>query len=267
MAKLNGIQIYDESNFHLLVSEPQSQFNAARPRGEHPRYAQRGDAPFLSVKLPQRIPRNEWSARIAEMAAKKERVSDAIKWPSKDQKQTNFCWANGPCGAAETVRATMGLGYKELSAASVACKLNGFKNQGGWGIDAIQYMAKQGVCEVKFWPNTAISRQYDTAESNADRPEHVTIGWFDVGNDFDDVGTALLLPSPGTAGWNFWGHETEVCDLVEIGKNSFGCLGRNSWADDWGDKNSNGVGGFFILAESKGPDDFQVIFQQVASEN
>jgi len=63
----------------------------------------------------------------------------------KNQQQTNFCWINGPTHCVEIVKAFQTGFYEELSAASVGCKIKGFRNQGGWGKEGLQYIVEHGV--------------------------------------------------------------------------------------------------------------------------
>jgi hypothetical protein len=143
-----------------------------------------------------------------------------------------------------------------ISAASVACKINGFVNQGGWGVDAMVYMAKYGVAEASVWPNTAISRTYDTAASDATRKRHIAYEWVQLtDNSFDELVTALLLGHPVAVGYNWWSHEVCAVAVVEVSPGVFAILIWNSWGD-WGDKNDLGIPGFTLLSKSKAtPDD------------
>ena len=260
-----GEHLYDETNFReLLVGG----LTGTMPRGEHPRFSAYGSIPgtvrFEDV-MPPKIPRGEWAQRIAEMDRIGGWATNRFTWAPRNQQQTNFCWANGPCTAAEVAASLQGLPHVEWSAASVACPITGWSNQGGWGADAIEYLVSTGACSTAIWPNAAISRSYISA-ADKDRPNRKVLEWIDVPpNDFDALATCLLLGFACAVGYDFWSHEVCACRLVQISGSSYGVEIRNSWGS-WGSKNANGVDGFSILAEGKGtPDDCQAVRQVTAS--
>lgn len=227
---------------------------AIYPYGSHPyattTFASLGITPF---------PRSEWSERIREQREKGLRVSDVRnrhKLKSLDQASTNFCWANAPVNLVRLNRAASNSPDVDLSPASVACPINGFVNQGGWGGEALKGIIERGVNKVQVWPANAISRQYDTAEARADAATRRVTEWTELepGN-FDQVATMLLMGYAIAVGLNWWRHEVTYLDLVEPTPGQFGVLFWNSWADDYG---VNGTG---TMSESKArPDDAVVSF-------
>ena len=228
-----------------------------RPRRKHPRFSALGSVPGLKLLqevMPALIPRSEWSDRIKELEAKQERISDLIDFPQYDQARTNFCWCDGPCQAANTAQRIAGIPFTQFSSASVACIVNGFQNEGGWGIDAVKFLAETGACSVDLWPNAVISRQYDNAASKADRANHRVLTFIDVPcTGLDAIASCLLQPWPCTVGIDAMGHEMEACDLVEVEPDVFSIRCRNSWNSDggWGDVNKNGVDGFTVLTQEQ----------------
>lgn len=264
----DGSSLFDESNAHELVGDGsvvfaggEHRYLSLRPRHEHPRFAAYGSIPGVrDFSGFTKIPRDEWHDRVAEMERTQSRISDLIDFEAKNQLRTNFCWGNGPCQGLDTVRRIEGSPFVESSAASVCCKINGYVNQGGFGADAVHFLANTGACSVALWPNTAISRAYDTPASQADRANRQAVAWIDVpARDFDALATCLLLRRPCPVGYNWWSHEVLACDLVEISPNVWGIRIRNSWGQ-WGDTNKWGQYGFSVLSEAKGtPDDCQAI--------
>jgi hypothetical protein len=199
------------------------------------------------------IPRSKWPDLVAEMEAKKTRVSDLLLSngiPSLDQDGTNYCWFNAVTGCVVVTRLRMGLPYEALSPASGAAQLKNYRNEGGWGGEALQWITKNGVASAAVWPPNAISRKYKTPESDADALNHVVTEWYDLeSRNFDQMYTMLLLGIPVAIGLNWWSHEVMACDPVwQAGKPLVRF--RNSWSDSYGDK------GFNVLSESKAtPDD------------
>jgi hypothetical protein len=265
----NGDFLFDDDNAAELLLPDVAR--GLRPRREHPRYAGYGSIPGtvpFNSSMPPRIPRDEWPERIADLDALHGWLTNLIDWPARNQAKTNFCWANGPCTAAEIEAAVQGLAHVEWSAASVACPIKNYRNQGGWGADAVEYLVETGACATAYWPNAAIARQYDDQESRADRANRRVLEWVDVpADDFDALATCLLSGYACAVGYDWWGHEVCATRLVQTGKRSYGVEIRNSWGDDWGSKNEHGVGGFSVLSESKGtPDDCQAVRQVVVPE-
>ena len=200
------------------------------------------------------IPRSEWKDRIEKMEKTKSRLSDIVLRkgiPSLDQNGTNYCWTNAVITAMLTLRAAQGDKYVPLSPASVAAPIKGYRNQGGWGGDALDYIIKHGVSASEYWPpNYWASAKYDNEDSRDSRARHKVTEWWDLqSRNFDQMMTCLLMRIPVPIGLNFWSHEVCAMDPVVVG-NGFGVRFRNSWGDSYGEK------GFAILSGSKAiPDD------------
>ncbi len=216
-------------------------------------YAYGGIAdPFPKEML---ISKNDAMEMIKERTArgltnKQRAIALGIK--AKDQKQTNFCWANGPCQIVEFIKAVQCGWYEEYSSASVACKINGFANQGGIGVDAVEYAAKHGYVPARLWPNAAISRQYDTAEAWEEAKASIITEWWETKpRNAQEQWSVLLQSYPGAGGYNWWSHEVGVWDPVIV-DGDIGFEGRNQWL---GYGNDN----WFIFQGNRGlADDFVV---------
>lgn len=219
---------------------------AVMPRGAVPA----GDGKFADPFDISLIPRNEWDARIEELEAKKNRLSDlrlANNIPSLNQGSTNYCWCNAVISAMMILQAKQGGVITPLSPASVAAPIKGYRNQGGWGAEALDYIVKNGVAPVSLWPANAINRQYDNAESQAARAKFKILEWWELeSQNFDQLATLLLLGIPCPLGLNWWSHEICALDLVKTGSNSYGTRIWNSWGDD-----NYGTKGMGVLSESK----------------
>lgn len=206
-----------------------------------------------ALALPTLIPRSEWTARIEEMERTKTRLSDIIRQagiPSLDQNGTNYCWCNAVVTAIETGRAANGLPYVKMSPASVAAPIKGYRNQGGWGGEALEYIVAHGVAAASLWPANSISRSYfEQTRENAGL--HKVTEWYDLNNrNFDQLMTCLFLRIPVAIGLNWWSHEVCAIDPVVVSPGRYGVRFRNSWGSSYGDS------GFSILTEAKAtPDD------------
>lgn len=243
--------INDDTNEDVLF--PKTRMTGLDLSGRDPeaKYAYGSTAPAAGADL--LIPTSEWRGRIEEMKQRKSMLSDFIKAAKikvKNQGQTNFCWANAPCTAVEVARAQQGQKYVELSPASVACKINGFRNEGGWGKNALEYLIRNGAVPSSMWPSNAIDRRFDTTANQSTAKKYRAVEWNELPvRDLGWLGSMLLRRIPVAVGYNWWGHEVLAVDIDWIG-GEYVVRILNSWGDDWGD------GGFAELQGNKMlPDD------------
>lgn len=203
------------------------------------------------------IPRGEWADRIQERERRKAKLRDVKRWRgfrSLDQQSTNYCWCNAVVAGIHYVRAIAGRPHVDLSPASVAAPIKDYKNVGGWGSEAVRYIAQHGVAPQSVWPANAIDRKYDNDESRAAR-RMVKIVEFEEAKprSFAELASALLAGFPVAVGYNWWGHEVLAHDLVLLGNDEFGVEIDNSWGG-WGDE------GHGVLTEKKAtPDEAMVL--------
>lgn len=206
------------------------------------------------------IPRSEWSDRLRDQIAKKARLSDirdagsgGQSIPSLDQNGQGFCWAYSTTSAVMLLRAAANQPYVRLSAHAVACKIKGFRDEGGWCGLSAKFHREQGCPSVALWPEKSMSRQNDRPETWANASLHkVSEEWVDLTQSvydqnltFDAVVTCLLCGIPVAVDFNHWSHSVCGTDAVEVESGSFGLNIWNSWSDGWG---SRGMG---VLRGSK----------------
>lgn len=220
------------------------------------------------------IPRSEWPTRVAALQAANAGLMALCYGhvPDNDQAQTNYCWANGPVSGAMHLRYAQGESPMYLSAASVAGPVSGYRNEGGWGLDAVKFLVSTGCVRDSLWPNAAIDKSYASkSEVKADYPRHkllsANLDLGATGKMFDEVATCVLLGAPVPVGYNWWGHEVVAVGLTIENDKPYLIL-RNSWGDAWdgGDK------GYFKLPEgtrsNQGtPDDAQAMLMMTAGSD
>jgi len=174
--------------------------------------------------------------------------------PPFNQGSTNFCWANGPLTAVETLRAITGQPSVRLSAASVACPINGFVNQGGWGQDAIKRIVTHGAVPASLWPNIAIDRKYDTESNRKIATRYAVTKWIElIPGNLDQLISMLFHDKPVAVGYSWWGHEVCAVDPAWVdGEIAYWI--RNSW-NGWGTSvsyaNQPAVSGFSVIQGRK----------------
>lgn len=208
-------------------------------------------APPAEIPL---VPESEWIPRIRDRKKYKTGLRDVRatkgpgggRMPSKDQNGQGFCWAYSVTRTVEYARAIMGEDYSPLSAHSVACKVKGFRDEGGWAGLSAQFVRANGVVPESLWPAKSMSRSYDTAANWEEAAK------FRITEDFVDVTRAvydqnlswpmqvslLLQNTPYAGDRNWWGHSTCDFDVDEL-DGEVVILTDNSWTDGWGE---NGVG-------------------------
>lgn len=258
VSDLGNCPVIDDSNWRQLAppqdvvidGEVKTRGLLPRDYSVHPLGATGFTAPF---DVPN-IPRSEWPARIEELERTKSRLSDiadAADHKCLDQNGTNYCWANGPVYCVELVRLAQGLPLVYLSPASVAGPIKGYRNVGGWGTEALEYIVQHGIVPVEMWPPNSRDSSLHTAEAKQRALDFKVTEWYDLrSRDFDQLMTCLLLRIPVAVGYNWWGHEVAAIDPVVISSGKFGVKIRNSWGMGYGDR------GYAVLAEGKAtPDD------------
>jgi hypothetical protein len=185
------------------------------------------------------IPRSEWQARIAEREARGQdwhtRLT-AAKWVVKDQARTNFCWINAPVATLEMTRIGQGQRPVVLSPASGGGPIKRFRNVGGWGKEALEWIAEKGVCPVDRWPANAIEQRYYTAENQALALNYRVVEWWEVPpRNLDHLVSCLLRGCPVAVGYSWWGHEVTAIDPVWL-DGTVALRIANSWGEAWGEK-------------------------------
>lgn len=257
MSDLSNEFVIDENNWteHVRPIVDGHQVRSGYVKRDSNLYPQGIYGSAMAFDMPL-IPRDQWSERIKEMEATKTRLSDVYKaagYIAKDQNGQGYCWAYSVTACVQAIRAASNMPFEVLSAHSVACKIKNFKDQGGWGALALDFITENGIVPESLWPAKSMSRSYDT-QSNWDeaRKYRVAEGWqdmdlavYDRNLTFEQTMTCLLNRIPVVGDFDWWGHSVCLMDPVETSPGQFGERGINSWTENWGDK------GWFVLKGSK----------------
>lgn len=183
------------------------------------------------------IPRSEWQARAEEIERRQMSLWHQRKRANisvKDQGQSNYCWINSPAYCVELLRMIQNQKHVELSPASGGCQIKGYRNVGGWGREALQWIEQHGLYPVSLWPANAIRQGYKTTAGDAEARKFVCQEWWSLGRDWDAVVSCMLRLWPVSGGFNWWGHQvTLVRPLWRDGDIDAGI--DNSWGRGWGE--------------------------------
>lgn len=202
-------------------------------------------APAFSLPL---IPREEWADRLAAQKAAKATLMDirdrgmnGQPIPSRDQDGFGYCWAHSSTSATLLARARDNQPYADLSAFAVACIIKGYRNQGGWGGESLQFIAERGIPSSEFWPQKSTNRDNDNPKTWANAALHKAQVWAELDpSDMEaQLVTCLLLNIPVVTDYNWWGHSTcgaAIESFAGAGSSTRIAEGWtwNSWTDDWG---------------------------------
>lgn len=192
------------------------------------------------------IPESEWQARLEAQLAAKAQLSNirdvgmfGQPMPSRDQDGVGYCWCHSGTSGMLIVRAQMNEPYLDLSAFAVGCMIKGFRDQGGWGAEGVEFMGSRGIPTSQYWPQRSMERSNDKPETWANAALHKNVEWMDLDprNMRAQLVTCLLLGIPVVSDFNWWGHSVLTVDLVSL--NPFRTRIWNSWGDNW---SANGMG-------------------------
>ena len=191
------------------------------------------------------IPEDEWRDRIRQQEKDKTRIvdlADDLGMKIRNQRNSNYCWAFGTCRSVEYALLQTGVN-KYISPFSVGAPIKNFRNQGGWGDQALDYMARNGFNFDDEWNAeggaSSISRRYYTDENRAKAKERKVLEYYKLrsgsGEGWKQLVSCVLSGVAVGVGYNWWGHL--VC---AVGLNTdLDLLIDNSWGPNW---SSNGRG-------------------------
>jgi hypothetical protein len=206
------------------------------------------------------IPESEWADRLAEQQATKSSLLDLRQQEyetlkSLDQDGYGYCWAFSTTKAVMYARTKAGQPRERLSAWGVAAIIKGYRDEGGWGAESLEWIVQNGIPSLDVWPQAQVKRALDTPQMRADAAKRKVTEWWDGSNNRElakkQMVTAYLQGIPCVCDYNWWGHS--VCGIAVVSLNPFRCAIDNSWGEKAGDK------GIYILEGQKAIPDGLVI--------
>lgn len=182
--------------------------------------------------------------------------------PVLDQNGYGLCWCYGTVGAMMTTYAMAGQFPPHLSAAGPAFQGKNWRDEGGWGEEALRYIERFGVPELSVWPEHSRDRSLPSKpEVQESAAKHKVTQSLELPrNDINALISVLtdpVWPRPVTVGFTWWGH---LVYAVRAGYKDGQFLVKivNSWKPTWGEQ------GCAWLAENKAKASEQIAIQRVS---
>ncbi len=209
-----------------------------RNYSKHPVGSYEGSVPFPESEL---IPENEWADRLAQNRAEKSGLLDLRETyyeylKSLDQDGLGLCWNFSTTKNLYYARKVANLPDVFLSPWYVAGKINGWRDQGGWGAASMDYAIKTGLPSLDKCPS--YDRKYDTPEAAADCALHKVTEWWDGSDDprmaQRQLVSMLLKKISCVVDLNDMGHSMNAIDIKSL--NPLQIVYDNSWAESGGNK-------------------------------
>lgn len=193
-----------------------------------------------AVEFPREliIPRSLWPQLIKQKEQLKSRLSDLcsasnVKW--LNQSPSWYCWCYAVVHAMMICNLRDGNPLRQLVPESVAGPIKNFRKKGGWGSQALKFIADHGCADERVWPREnhtqANRRKYYTDEAHVNARGNRITEWWEI-RTMDEKASCLLRNWPVPSGYARIGHEMCSIDLVQLGPDKFGSLdmdhyGRN----------------------------------------
>lgn len=236
--------IDDQSARHFIdpVVNGHKRYCTLKPRDEM-KYPYGGTG-FAAMRTFKTMSKDEVLLRIMEREAAKSGLKHKLDFQEvycKDQDGTYYCWIYSTVHTVECSYAVQGnQKHVPLSATAAGTMITGGQNRGGYGAEAIAFLAANGAPREASW------REYDqnprlwTPEIEAEARQSMITDWGELpAYDLDQAAMCLLNNFPITVGLSWWGHQVTLIDLVIMAGDIIGFVFDNSWGD-WGD-NGRGV--------------------------
>jgi hypothetical protein len=181
----------------------------------------------------------ECKERIAENIATKATLLDVREanydvLQSLNQGSYSLCWNFSTTKAVMYVLAVQGTPMV-LSPWFNAGLIKGWRDQGGWGLESLEYAVNHGIPKMELCPD--YSRSYDTPATRADAALRKVLEWWDGGDDpernWQIRKTCNALNIPCVCDYNRIRHS--MCGPFVLPDLS-GSMDDNSWSPNSGEK-------------------------------
>lgn len=193
-------------------------------------------------------PRADWRELIE--LQKKNRTSpmdihQGNEVPILNQGRYGYCWMYGTVGCILNRYAAQGIDpVPNLNAHATAAMGKRYRNKGGFGVEASNFIVERGIPEFDVWPEFSNNRSLENdPKVIASCEKHNLVTFEEMPrNSFDAVMSSLIDPidpSPTTLAFSWWRHL--VAGLSGLYRGSgrsieWGLGFANSWTTKWGSR-------------------------------
>lgn len=155
--------------------------------------------------------------RIAEKTAKKTWITDhcdRVGSKVKNQQNSNYCWIHAPVRGMEIWYVLTGQFHPTLSAFYAGSRIKGGRNQGGSGIQGLEWLSEHGTCLESLWPSMKFSGTV-SEEVAASAARHQVTSFVDMDpRDYEAIWDSIICDQPVTFGIPAMSHEMIGTKLI-----------------------------------------------------
>lgn len=170
-------------------------------------------------------------------------------WENLDQDGQGYCWAYSTGHAIMVRRMALHLPHVRLNPHSVASKIKGGRDEGGWCGLSLKFMREHGIAEEGDGPNqwpkqkygASLNKRWDNPEFKAAAARfRITDDWYDLGRPEygqqlkdDQLSTCLSDLCPSPVDYDEWSHSIAALRWARVERAYYAPLILNSWKG-WG---------------------------------
>lgn len=175
--------------------------------------------------------------------------------PSRDQDGIGWCWCHSGVSAALLERCKQGEPYVDLSAFAIGSIIKNYRDEGGNGIEGVEFQAERGCPTSQFWPQQSRSKANDNPQTWANAALHKMQLWYDLDPSrmWLQLCSAMAMDlGPAVSDFNWWSHSVCTARIKDY-KGKVSTI-WNSWGDSWSDQGMGDLQGSHAV-----PDNAQVL--------
>lgn len=249
MPEIQGFHLVDDT----FRADPGSEHGTGYEPRDYASFPLNGMAHNRAATI-KRLSMKEIIERIKEKNANKSWVKDhcdRVGLGVKNQRSSSYCWIHAPVRGMECKRVMSGGTVLTLSAFYAGSRIKGGRNQGGSGVQGVEWLAKHGTCLESMWEPMKFSGQV-TPEIEASAMSHQISIFEELDpSDHELIYSSVVQDDPITVGIPVWTHEVLLTFLVE--ENGYVYPGiDNSWGASYGTNGRSVLHGAYTRFDEAG---------------